>query len=89
MSVSIEADKSVFQSYKSGVFASSSCGTSLDHAVLLVGYSTGTSEGDYFILKNSWGTTWGDAGYMKLGMEANGQDGYCGVYMNPWTCQAK
>jgi C1A family cysteine protease len=88
VSVSIEADKSVFQSYQSGVFSSSQCGTSLDHAVLLVGYSTGTSEGDYFILKNSWGTSWGDAGYMKLGMEANGTDGYCGVYMNPMTCQA-
>ena len=62
VSVAIEADQSSFQLYKSGVF-SGSCGTNLDHGVLLVGYGTMTG-GDYYILKNSWSNTWGDQGYM-------------------------
>jgi C1A family cysteine protease len=40
VSVSIEADKSVFQSYHSGIITSTACGTNLDHAVLVVGYGT-------------------------------------------------
>lgn len=69
VSVAIEADKSVFQLYKSGVLDSAGCGTNLDHGVLVVGY--GTHKGifgskDYWTVKNSWGPTWGDAGYIKL-----------------------
>jgi C1A family cysteine protease len=40
VSVAIEADKAVFQSYKSGIITSTACGTSLDHGVLVVGYGT-------------------------------------------------
>merc|ERR1712226_786259 len=59
-----KADKSVFQRYKSGVLQST-CGSQLDHGVLLVGY--GTEDGkDYWKVKNSWGSSWGDAGYVKL-----------------------
>merc|ERR1711862_539147 len=63
VSIAIEADKSVFQLYKSGVLQST-CGSQLDHGVLLVGY--GTEDGkDYWKVKNSWGSSWGDAGYVK------------------------
>ena len=81
VSVAIEADQSSFQLYKSGVF-SGSCGTNLDHGVLLVGYGTMTG-GDYYILKNSWSNTWGDQGYMYLGKgsQYNGGKGQCGVLM--------
>jgi len=81
ISVSIEADKAVFQLYKSGVFDSTSCGTSLDHAVALVGYGTENGQ-DYYILRNSWGTTWGDQGYMKIANVGDGR-GICGVQMDP------
>lgn len=86
VSVAIEADQSSFQLYKSGVFTGS-CGTNLDHGVLLVGY--GTMNGlDYYILKNSWDVTWGDKGYMYMGKgidasgkSYNGGKGQCGVLM--------
>merc|ERR1712063_63654 len=66
----------VFQLYKSGVLQSS-CGSSLDHGVLLVGY--GTEDGtDYWKVKNSWGSSWGDAGYVKL-LRGKGGSGECGL----------
>ena len=86
VSVAIEADQSTFQLYKSGVFTGS-CGTNLDHGVLLVGY--GTMNGlDYYIMKNSWSSGWGDQGYMYMarGLDASGKPynsgkGQCGVLM--------
>jgi len=58
VSVAIEADQYAFQGYHSGVITAG-CGTRLDHGVLAVGY--GTLDGqDYFLVKNSWGASWGD-----------------------------
>merc|ERR1712232_1401938 len=80
VSVSIEADKAVFQQYKSGIFDSAECGTKLDHAVLVAGY--GSENGtDYWIMKNSWGTVWGEEGYMQL--EIVDGAGICGIQMGP------
>ena len=80
LAVAIEADKRVFQTYKSGVLSSSECGTKLDHAVTAVGY--GVEDGqEYFLIKNSWNTTWGDQGYVKLAM--NSTTGTCGVQEDP------
>merc|ERR1719158_2363131 len=73
-SVAIEADKSAFQLYKSGVFDSTSCGKQLDHGVLAVGW--GTQDGkDYYKVKNSWGATWGMSGYILM---VQGKD-MCGI----------
>lgn len=81
VSIAIEADQKDFQLYTSGVFTGA-CGTSLDHGVLTVGY--GTMNGvDYYRVKNSWGTTWGDEGYIYLGRgsEFNNGAGQCGMLM--------
>ncbi len=81
VSVAIEADQREFQLYKSGVFTAS-CGTNLDHGVLAVGY--GTMDGvDYYKVKNSWASSWGDEGYIYLGRGAkyNGGAGQCGILM--------
>ena len=79
-SVSIEADKMVFQQYKSGIFDSPKCGTKLDHATLVVGYGTDNGT-DYWIMKNSWGTVWGEEGYMQLAIQDGA--GVCGIQMGP------
>ena len=81
VSIAIQADQKDFQLYKSGVF-SGDCGTKLDHGVLAVGY--GTMDGvDYYRVKNSWGETWGDKGYIYLGRgdEFNNGAGQCGMLM--------
>ena len=64
VSIAIEADENVFQLYTSGVIESD-CGVKLDHAVLVVGYET-IQGVEAFIVKNSWGATWGDQGYVYL-----------------------
>jgi C1A family cysteine protease len=79
-SVLIEADKSVFQMYKSGIFDSTACGTNLDHATLVVGYGSEAGQ-EYWIMKNSWGTVWGEEGYMRLAIVDG--DGICGIQMSP------
>ncbi|NBP59295.1 hypothetical protein EBU71_22615 [bacterium] len=83
VAVAIEADTRYFQSYSSGVLTSSSCGTNLDHGVLAVGY--GTENGiDYYLVKNSWGTSWGDKGYVKIARSKSTNDpGICGISIQP------
>merc|ERR1719446_1096898 len=61
LSVAIQADQSVFQRYSGGVITSG-CGSQLDHGVTAVGYNS-----DYFIVKNSWGASWGNSGYVYIG----------------------
>ena len=80
LAVSIEADKLVFQFYTSGVLDSTNCGTNLDHAVLAVGYGTENGQ-EYWLVKNSWNTSWGDEGYIKLAIVDG--EGICGVQMEP------
>ncbi|CBZ49954.1 cathepsin L, related [Neospora caninum Liverpool] len=68
VSIAIEADQLPFQFYHEGVF-DASCGTDLDHGVLLVGYGTDKeTKKDFWIMKNSWGSGWGRDGYMYMAM---------------------
>ena len=81
VSVAIEADQREFQLYKSGVFTGA-CGTNLDHGVLAVGYGTDLGV-DYYKIKNSWSSSWGDNGYIRIarGSSYNGGKGQCGVLL--------
>jgi len=76
--VAISVDDA-FANYASGVFVDDSCpndADDLDHAVLVVGYGTDPTAGDYWIVKNSWGATWGHNGYIKM---ARNHNNMCGI----------
>ena len=79
-SIAIEADKMVFQMYKSGVLNSTKCGTNLDHGVLAVGYGSENGQ-DYYLVKNSWGASWGENGYLKIANNDPNGPGICGIQM--------
>ncbi|KAJ0077096.1 hypothetical protein Patl1_35481 [Pistacia atlantica] len=81
VSVAIEAGGRAFQLYRivQGVF-SGRCGTQLDHGVVAVGY--GTENGvDYWLVRNSWGSSWGENGYIKMERNVNTPTGKCGIAM--------
>jgi C1A family cysteine protease len=83
VSIAIEADTRYFQSYSGGVLTAATCGTTLDHGVLIVGYGEEAGQ-KYWIVKNSWGTSWGDDGYLKIARSDSTNDGgICGIAMQP------
>jgi len=84
VSVAIEADQDVFQFYTSGVLNSADCGTQLDHGVLAVGYGADSSGTPYYIVKNSWGASWGMQGYVLIYRgSGSGDPGICGIASQP------
>lgn len=81
VSVALEADQSLWQFYKEGVM-DSKCGTNLDHGVLVVGW--GNRDGkDFWKVKNSWGPSWGEDGYILLSRNLEDPRGQCGIAMQP------
>lgn len=79
VSVGICGSERAFQLYSKGIFTGP-CSTSLDHAVLIVGY--GSENGvDYWIIKNSWGKGWGLNGYIHMQRNSGDTKGICGVNM--------
>jgi len=80
VSIAIEADQSAFQFYSGGVMTGT-CGTSLDHGVLLVGYGTEDNT-DFWKVKNSWGSTWGEDGYIKIERGNSQNGGLCGILLS-------
>lgn len=75
VSVGIEADQFAFQMYKSGILKGN-CGTNLDHGVVVVGY-----DSESFKVRNSWGGSWGEKGYIRIGRGVT-PHGECGILMD-------
>jgi len=73
VSIAVEADK--FQLYQGGVLDDAGCGAKLDHGVVIVGY--GHDGKDYWKVRNSWGTSWGEEGHIRI---VRGKD-MCGLAM--------
>ena len=80
--LAVAVDASYWGGYRSGVFdgCSFDANIGLNHAVQLVGYGTDPSEGDYWIVRNSWGSSWGENGYIRLQRQAEAQ---CGINSTP------
>jgi C1A family cysteine protease len=88
-SIAVDASQNVFQYYNGGVVTNASaCGTSLDHAIVVVGYGQDTSTGvDYFVVRNSWGESWGLGGFIYL--EQTNYPGMCGMNEKVYYPNAK
>jgi C1A family cysteine protease len=83
VSVAIEADTKYFQSYSSGILDDVKCGTNLDHAVVIVGYGSENGK-DYWIVRNSWSSSWGENGYIRILRSSSTNDaGICGIALTP------
>jgi len=78
ISIAVNASHT-FQFYSRGVFDDKGCGTSLDHAINIVGFGTDTTTGkDYWIVRNSWGSSWGENGYIRVVRNKN----MCGLALD-------
>ncbi|KAK8808566.1 hypothetical protein WA158_008467 [Blastocystis sp. Blastoise] len=77
VSVAVDASSPEFQLYKSGTLNTDTCGTQLNHGVTAIGYNLEANP-PYLIIRNSWGTEWGDHGYIHIKYESEGA-GMCGV----------
>uniref|UniRef100_A0A0D9XGV8 Uncharacterized protein n=1 Tax=Leersia perrieri TaxID=77586 RepID=A0A0D9XGV8_9ORYZ len=73
-----------FMLYTEGVFTGDDCGTSLDHAVVVVGYGVTQSGVRYWIVRNSWGNNWGEGGYIRMIRDVDAKEGVCGIAMYPY-----
>jgi len=77
VSVAIDASHESFQFYSKGVYYEPQCDSqNLDHGVLAVGYGEDPDGSKFYIVKNSWGPSWGEKGYIRMARE---RENHCGI----------
>ena len=77
VNINLHASYSKFRQYKTGIFDDDECPTETNHAVLVVGWGK-EEDKEYFIVRNSWNSDWGDQGHIKLAVTQN-RLGICGM----------
>ena len=84
VTVTVAASSSVWQLYSDGVLNDAAgCGTAIDHGILAVGYGTDPATGlDFIKCKNSWGTGWGEAGFVRIWADETANT--CQIYSNSY-----
>ena len=80
VSVGVDASSAAFMSYTGGILTAPNCGTAINHMMLAVGWGTTTNQ-QYYILKNTWSSSWGENGYIRVA--AGGNEGGSGAQMIP------
>lgn len=78
VSVAVDSSDYQFRFYSGGVF-NAECGTQCDHAITIVGYGANGNGDKYWIVKNSWGTGWGEGGYGYFIRDVADPRGICGI----------
>ncbi|TVU07294.1 hypothetical protein EJB05_47343, partial [Eragrostis curvula] len=82
ISVAVDGGDMTFQFYSGGVMTGS-CGTDLDHGIAAIGYGTDSDGTKYWLMKNSWGTTWGENRFLRMEKDISDKRGMCGLAMQP------
>lgn len=80
LSVIVDGASTTMQSYRSGIVDDTACGTEENHATNVVGWGV-SGDTEYWIMRNSWGTHWGEKGYMRL--QITDGPGICGIQQLP------
>ena len=80
IAAAVASENPYFQFYSKGILFSYLCGEKIDHAILIVGYGEDSALGPFWIVKNSWGSKWGENGYFRIAREMKkGESGHCGI----------
>jgi len=85
VAVCIDASHVSFQLYNGGIYDEPKCTQSISHGVLAVGFGSENGQ-DFYLVKNSWGTSWGEAGYIKMSRNKNNQCAIASVAFYPKGC---
>jgi KDEL-tailed cysteine endopeptidase len=80
VSVAVASSTSAMFFYKGGIISGSKCDGVVNHAVLAIGYGHDAATGmDYWIVKNSWGSSWGENGFFRVQRTTARNSGVCGI----------
>jgi C1A family cysteine protease len=90
VAVSVNADEDVWKYHTTGIIKSAACGTKIGHAVLAIGYGKDSDGDDFVTIKNSWGSDWGESGFVRVSLTKKfGVHGVCGVLTDGYYATAK